>query len=179
MREKAFVLFQLTVIVAMSAAAGYAFQHTQTVYEFNGLCIYRYIAYFATVFLGYLCFSSYKKVVGLAFSLTLAVLALSPIGPIVIELFPLFAPLVAVLMGAISFLVFPDSRKRGFLEFLLVLIFHRLVFPRLSVPVFHRRFLRPEAREARAEAAEQGEVLEAAAEVAVEERAKYSIMFRF
>ena len=106
----------------MSAAAGYAFLHTKTVYEFNGLCIYRYIAYFATVFLGYLCFSSYKKAVALAFSLSLAILALSPIGPVAIEFFPLFSPLLAVLMGATSFLAFPDSRRRGFLEFLLVLI---------------------------------------------------------
>jgi hypothetical protein len=121
-KEKAFVLLQLVVIVAMSAAAGYAFQHTKTVYEFNGLCIYRYFAYSAAVLLSYLSFFHYKKVVGLAFSLTLAILALSPIGPIVIEQFPLFAPLLAVLMGATSFLAFPNFRRRGFFEFLLVLI---------------------------------------------------------
>lgn len=122
MREKAFVLLQLIVIVAMSAAAGYAFLHTKTVYEFNGLCIYRYFAYSAAVFLGYWSFSRYKKVVGLAFSLALAILALSPIGQIMIELFPLFAPLLAVLMGATSFLAFPRFQRRGFFEFLLVLI---------------------------------------------------------
>jgi hypothetical protein len=122
LREKVFILLQLTVIVAMSAAGGYAFQHTETVYEFNGLCIYRYFAYFAAVFLGYLCFSCYKKVVGLVFSLTLSILALSPIGPIVIEQFPLFAPFLAVLMGATSFMAFPNLRRRGFFEFLLVLI---------------------------------------------------------
>jgi hypothetical protein len=115
-------MLQLTVIVAMSTAAGYAFQHTKTVYEFDGLCIYRYFAYSAAVFLGYLCFSRYKKAVGLAFSLTLSILALSPIGPIVIEQFPLFAPLLAVLMGATSFLTSPNSRRKGFFEFLLVLI---------------------------------------------------------
>ena len=116
------ILLQFIVIVFMSAAAGYAFQHTETVYEFNGLSIYRYFTYSAAVFLGYLCFSCYKKVVGLAFSLTLSILALSPIGPIAIEQLPLFAPLLAMLMGATSFLAFPNFRRRGFFEFLLVLI---------------------------------------------------------
>jgi hypothetical protein len=127
LRERKSALLQFTVIVLMSVAASYAFQHTETVYKFNGLCIYRYIAYSAAVLFGYLCFSCYKRIVGLAFSLTLSVVVLSPIGSTAIELFVLFVPLLAALMGTTVILAFPDSQKKGFFEFLFVLILPSLL----------------------------------------------------
>jgi len=116
------MLLQLTVIVLMSVAASYAFQYTETTYQINELCFYRYVAYTITVFLGYICFSHYKKYVGLAFSFALSAVALSPIGQKAIELFPSVVPFLAVLMGVTTVLVIPNSRGRGFLEFLVVLI---------------------------------------------------------
>ncbi len=115
-------LLQFTVIVLMSVSASYAFQHTETVYQINGVCFYRYLAYASTVLLGYLCFSHYKKYVALAFSLSLSLAAFSPIGQKVIELFPSAVPFLAVLMGVIAIFVAPKSRGRGFFEFLLVLV---------------------------------------------------------
>lgn len=116
------MFLQLTIIVLMSVTASYAFQHTETTYQINGLCFYRYLAYAITVFLGYICFSHYKKYIGLAFSFTLSAMALSPIGQKAIELFPSAVPFLAVLMGVTTILVIPNSRGRGFLEFLVVLI---------------------------------------------------------
>ena len=116
------ILLQFTVIVLMSVSASYAFQHTETAYQINGLCFYRYLAYAITVFLGYICFSHYKKYLGLVFSFTLSAVALSPIGQKVIELFPSVVPFLAVLMGVTTVLVIPSSRGRGFFEFLVVLI---------------------------------------------------------
>ena len=116
------ILLQFTVVVLMSAAASYAFQHTETTYQINGLCFYRYLTYVITVFLGYICFSHYKKYIAFAFSLGLSAVALSPIGQKAIELLPLVVPFLAVLMGVTTVLVFPRSRGRGFFEFLVVLI---------------------------------------------------------
>lgn len=116
------MLLQFTVIVLMSAAASYVFQHTETVYQVNGLCFYRYLAYVAAVFLGYICLSCYKRSVALAFSFALSAVALSPVGQKAIELFLLFVPFLAVLMGVTAVLVVPDSRGRGFFDFLVVLI---------------------------------------------------------
>ena len=116
------VVLQFAVIVAMSVAASYAFLHTQTTLQINGLCFYRYLTYVATIFLGYVCFSSLKKYVALTFSIGLSAVALSPIGFEAIELFPLIVPFLAVLMGVTSVLIAPNSRGRGFFEFLVVLI---------------------------------------------------------
>lgn len=116
------MLLQFTVILVMSAAASYAFKNTETQYQINGLCFYRYLAYAITVFLGYVCFAQYKKHVGLAFSFTLSAVALSPIGQRAIELFPSVVPFLAVLMGVTTVLIVPSSRGRGFFEFLVVLI---------------------------------------------------------
>lgn len=115
------MLLQFTVIVLMSVSASYAFQHTETTYQINGLCFNRYLAYAITVFLGYICFSHYKKYIGLAFSFALSAVALSPIGHEAIELFPLIVPFLAVLMGVTTILIVPSSRGRGFFEFLVVL----------------------------------------------------------
>jgi len=115
------MLLQLSIIVLMSVAASYAFQYTETAYQINGLCFYRYLAYAITVFLGYICFSRYKESIGLAFSLALSTVAFSPIGQDAIELFPSVVPFLAVLMGVTTVLVVPNSRGRGFLEFLVVL----------------------------------------------------------
>jgi len=106
----------------MSVATSYAFQHTETTYKINGLCFYRYLAYVTTVFLGYICFSKYKKSIALAFSIGLSAVTLSPIGHEAIELFPLIVPFLAVLMGVTTVLIVPSSRGRGFFEFLVVLI---------------------------------------------------------
>lgn len=106
----------------MSVVASYVFQHTETTYQIDGLCFYRYLAYALTVFLGYVCFSHYKRSVALAFSLALSAVALSPIGQKAIELFPLIVPFLAVSMGVTTVLIFPSSRGRGFFEFLAVLI---------------------------------------------------------
>lgn len=116
------MLLQFAVIVLMSVAASYAFQHTETTYQINGLCFYRYLAYAITVLLGYICFSHYKKYVGLALSLALSAVALSPIGQKAIELFPWVVPFLAVLMGVTTVLVIPRSRGRGFFELLAVLV---------------------------------------------------------
>ena len=116
------MFLQFTVIVLMSVAASYAFQHTETTYQINGLCFYRYLAYAITVFLGYICFAHYKKYIGLVFSFALSAMALSPIGQNAVELFPSVVPFLAVLMGVTTVLVNPSSRGRGFLEFLVVLI---------------------------------------------------------
>lgn len=106
----------------MSVAASYAFQHTETTYQINGLCFYRYLAYVITVFLVYVCFSHYKKYIAFTFSFALSALALSPIGLKAIELFPSVVPLLAVLMGVTAVLIVPTSQGRGFFEFLIVLI---------------------------------------------------------
>ena len=106
----------------MSAVASYAFQHTETTYQINGLCFYRYLAYALTVFLGYVCFSHYKKYIALAFSFALSAVALSPVGQKAIELFPSLVPFLAVLMGVTTLLVVPSARGRGFFEFLALLV---------------------------------------------------------
>jgi len=116
------MLLQLAVITLLSAVASYAFQHTTTVYQVGGLCVYRYIAYAITVFLGYICFSQYKKYIGLFFSFALSVLPFSPIGQRIIEFFPLVAPFLAVLMGVTTIVAIPKARGRGFIEFLVILI---------------------------------------------------------
>ncbi len=116
------MLLQFIVVVLMSVAASYAFQHTETVYQTNGICFYRYLAYFITIFLGYASFSYYKKSIGFVFSFGLSTVALSPIGLKAIELFPSVVPFLAALMGVATVLVVPSSRGRGFLEFLAVLI---------------------------------------------------------
>ncbi len=116
------VLLQFAFIVLVSVAASYAFQHTRTTYQINGLCFYRYLAYAVTILLGYICFSNYKKYIGLAFSFALLAVAFSPIGQKAVELFPWAAPFLAVLMGVITILAVPRSRGRGFVEFLAVLI---------------------------------------------------------
>lgn len=116
------MLLQFTVIVLTSVAAAYAFQHTETTYQINGLCFYRYLAYAIAVPLGYICFSRYKKWVGLALAFALSAVALSPIGQTAIELFPLIVPFLAVSMGVTTVLAVPNSRGKGFLEFLVVLI---------------------------------------------------------
>ena len=115
------LLLQFTVIVSMSVAAYYAFQNTTTAYEINGLCFYRYLAYAFAIVLGYICFSPYKKSVGLAFSLAFSAVVLSPLGQKAIEFFPSAVPLLGVLMGVTTVLIIPSSRGRGFFEFLLVL----------------------------------------------------------
>ena len=106
----------------MSVVASYVFQYTETTYQINGVCFYRYLAYAITVFLGYICFSHYKKYVGLAFSFALSAVALSPIGQKAIELFPSLVPFLAVLMGVTTVLVIPSSRGGEFFGFLVVLI---------------------------------------------------------
>ena len=116
------MLLQLAVIILLSAVASYAFQHTRTVYQVNGLCVYRYVAYAITVFLGYFCFSQYKKYIGLFFSFAFSVLPFSPIGQRMIEFFPLVAPFLAVLMGVMTIVAIPRARGRGFFEFLAILI---------------------------------------------------------
>ena len=116
------MLLQFTVIVLTSVAAAYAFQHTETTYQINGLCFYRYLAYAIAVPLGYICFSRYKKWVGLAFAFALSAIALSPIGHEAIELFPSIVPFLAVSMGVTTVLIVPSSRGKGFMEFLVVLI---------------------------------------------------------
>jgi len=116
------MLLQFIAVVLMSVSASYVFQHTESTLQINGLCFYRYIAYVITVFLGYICFSQYKKYIGLAFSFALFAVALSPIGQKAIELFPSIVPFLAVLMGVTTVLIVPSSGGRGFLEFLVVLI---------------------------------------------------------
>lgn len=106
----------------MSVAASYAFQFTETTYQINGLGFYRYLTYVITIFLGYVCFSHYKKYIALAFSLALSAVALSPFGQKAIELFPAVVPFLAVLMGVTTVLIVPRSRGRGFFEFLVILI---------------------------------------------------------
>lgn len=116
------MLLQFTVIILLGAAASYAFQHTETTYQMNGLCFYRYLAYAIAVFLGYVCFSQYNKYIALTFSFMLSAVALSPIGQIAVELFPSMVPFLAVLMGVTTVLIVPRSRGRGFFEFLVVLV---------------------------------------------------------
>jgi len=116
------VFLQFTVITSMSVAASYTFQHTETAYQIEGLCFTRYLAYLMAIFLVYICFSHYKKYIALTSSLTLSVIALSPIGLKALELFPLVVPFLAVLMGVTVVLVVPNSQGRGFFEFLAVLI---------------------------------------------------------
>lgn len=106
----------------MSLAASYAFQHTETTLRVNGLCFYRYLTYAMTIFLGYVAFSRFKKYVGLAFSLALSGVALSPVGLKAIEQFPSLVPLLVILMGAATLLVSPSSSGRGFFELLVVLV---------------------------------------------------------
>lgn len=106
----------------MSTAASYAFQHTETAYQINGLCFYRYVAYALAVFFGYVCFSRFKKYAAIGFFFALSAAAFSPVGQKTVELFPVVAPILVVLMGVTSILIVPSSRGRGFFEFLVVLI---------------------------------------------------------
>ena len=116
------MLLQFTVIVLMSVVASYAFQHTETTYQINGICFHRYVVYAIAVFLSFICFAHYKKYIALAFSLVLSILAISPVGQKTIELFPSLVPFLAVLMGVATVLIDPSARGRGFLEFIVVLV---------------------------------------------------------
>jgi hypothetical protein len=106
----------------VSGAASFALYSTETVYQINGICFYRYLAYAFTVVFGYICFSRYKKSVALAFSLALSTVALSPIGLNAIQLFPSVVPFLLILMGVNTVLLVPNSRAKGFFELLAVLI---------------------------------------------------------
>jgi hypothetical protein len=116
------MLLQLAFIMLVSVAASYAFQHTETAYKMNGVCVTRYFAYGITIFLGGIALCQYKKFLGLAFSLTLSAAAFSPYGQSVIVLFPSLAPFLALLFGVTTILVVPRSRGKGFFEFLALLI---------------------------------------------------------
>ncbi len=116
------MLLQFAVVVLMSTAASYAFQHTETTYQINGLCFYRYLAYSMAVFFGYVCFSQYKKHIALTVSLVLSAVALSPVGQEAIALFPSLVVFLAVLMGVTTILIVPNSRGKGFFEFIVALI---------------------------------------------------------
>jgi hypothetical protein len=120
--RKAPKLLQFAVIVMMSFAAAYAFQHTETGLRVNGLCFYRYFAYVVTIFLGYISFSSFNKYVGLAFSFALSVVALSPVGLDAVALFPSLVPFIAMSMGTATLLASTSSNGRGFFELLAVLV---------------------------------------------------------
>jgi hypothetical protein len=122
LRKRTPRLLQFTVILLMSVSASYVFQCTETTYQINGLCFYRYLAYAIAVFLGYICFSRYKRYIGLAFSFALSAVAFSPIGHKAIELFPWMVPFLAVLMGVTAILVFPNSRGREFFGLLVMLV---------------------------------------------------------
>lgn len=115
-------LLQFAAIVLLSGAASFAFYSTETVYQINDICFYRYLAYAFTVVLGYICLSRYKKSVALVFSFALSTVAFSPIGPNVIQLFPAVVPFLLVLMGVNTVLLVPNSRAKGFFELLAVLI---------------------------------------------------------
>lgn len=115
-------LLQFAAIVLVSGAASLALYSTETVYQINGICFSRYLAYAFTVVLGYICLSRYKKSIALAFSLALSTVAFSPIGLNVIQLFPAIAPFLLVLMGVNTVLLVPNSRAKGFFELLAVLI---------------------------------------------------------
>jgi len=113
---------QLAVIIGISVAASYIFQHTHMAIEVNGICAYCYVAYAATIVFCYVCVSHYSKYP--AFFLSFALLSLVIFGPHqkVIGLFPVFTPLLATLMGFFSVLLVPDAKGRGFFGFLFVLI---------------------------------------------------------
>jgi len=74
------------------------------------------------VFFGYVCFSQYKKHIALTVSLALSAVALSPIGQEAIALFPALVVFLAVLMGVTTILIVPNSRGKGFFEFIVALI---------------------------------------------------------
>lgn len=116
------MLLQMTVILLVSIASSYAFQHTQTVYTITGLCFYRYLIYGLAAPLGYVCFSRFRRTVALGFSLFLLVVAISPYGQKAIELFPSFVPILATLMGVVTVLYAPRSKGRGFFEFVGALV---------------------------------------------------------
>ncbi len=120
--KKAPTLLQSAAILLTSIAASYAFQHTQTTLEINGVCFYRYVVYGLAAPLGYICFSRVRRTIALAFSVSLLMVALSPIGQEALELFPFFVPFLTMSMGAATILIEPKSRGRGFLEFVIVLI---------------------------------------------------------
>lgn len=121
------LLLQFVVVVLMSTAASYAFQHTETTYQINGLCFYRYLAYGLAIFFGYVSLSQYKKYVGLTLSVVLSAIALSPIGQEAIALFPSLVVFFAVLMGVTTVLIVPNARGKGFSEFLVALILPALL----------------------------------------------------
>jgi hypothetical protein len=116
------ILLQLALIILMSVSSSYAFQHTETAFKINEVCVSRYVAYAVTVFLVYVAFSRYKKYVGLAFSLALSVVVLSPIGQKAIIFFPSLTPFLAMFLGIITVVVVPGSRGRGYFEFVIMLI---------------------------------------------------------
>jgi hypothetical protein len=106
----------------VSVAASYAFQRTETTYQINGVCFYRFLAYALAVPLVHVCFSQYRKSVALAFSLALSAVAFSPIGLEAIELFPIVTSFLAILMGVTTILARPSSRGKGFFQFLIILV---------------------------------------------------------
>lgn len=115
-------IFQFIVIVLMSISASYTFLNTQTNVLINGICIYRYLAYGMTVVFSYVCMSHYNKHIALLLSVTLSILALSPLSKEIIEAFPTFVSFFAILMGITTVLLVPAARGRGFFAFLGVLI---------------------------------------------------------
>jgi len=137
MKARTSTVLQFVAIVIMSIAASYGFQHTETTYRINGLCFYRYVAYAIVVCLGYICFSRYRRYLGLAFSFTLSALALSPISQETIGLFVSLIPLLAVMMGVTTVLVFPSSGGKEFFGFLGALILPAVVAESRIAGSFH------------------------------------------
>lgn len=113
---------QFIVIVLMSVSASYTYLNTQSNFEINGVCFYRYVAYGMTVLFSYGCVSRYNKHMAFLLSFALSALALSPFSREIVEGFPIFVSFFAILMGVTTVLLVPAARGRGFFEFLLVLI---------------------------------------------------------
>lgn len=117
---------QVAVIVLISFGASHVFRRVDALIQVNGIHVYRYIAYVATIILWYVCTSKYNKY--LAFSLPSALVALAILGQQkVIDPFPAIAPFFAILMGVFTVLLVPAARGRGFVEFLFVLILPALL----------------------------------------------------
>jgi hypothetical protein len=120
-------LFQLIIIIVISVAAAYIFQNTHMTPFVGDVSAYRYAIYGMTIVFSYVCISRYNKFIAFLLPLVLSFLAISPLYLEIMEIFPTFVSVFAILMGMTTIVLAPEAKGRGFFEFLMALILPSLL----------------------------------------------------